>query len=493
MPMVPFLSGSYEHRSRDVSVRKCFNFYPELTGQQGKTEIVLIGTPGTETFSDLSAEFSTPDVGCRGLYYTSSGRLFAAYGGKIFEINSDGSYTYRFAVGPLASKISFADNGKYLVLADGNLFYYYNLDTNALASYTIEDDGLGTPAFSNPTVVKFLGDRFYCITKDSNKFWWSNLGIEGSREWEALSFDQPKSGADPILSMEVRQGELWMFGPRSYEVFATSTNPDAPVAKRGGSINEIGVGAPYSTAVIADQIFWLGSSRAGQNQVFVTEGYSAKRISDHAIEKILGDVDLTSSDAVGFTYQQEGHIFYVLTLISGNRTLVYDLVTGMWHERGTRRPLVNIQDRWAPLYAAYAYSRVYVGSTLGPQVLRLDLGRYKEWDDRAIVSLFQSPVYWEDLRLLQHKEFTVDLETGVGLQIGQGSDPQIMMQYSDDGGHTWSSELWTTIGKIGQYKTVASWRRLGMSRERVYRVSISDPVKRVLIGARLDAVPGRLR
>jgi hypothetical protein len=74
----------------------------------------------------------------------------------------------------------------------------------------------------------------------------------------------------------------------------------------------------------------------------------------------------------------------------------------------------------------------------------------------------------------------------------QGADPQVMLRWSDDGGHTWSSEHWASMGKIGQYYKRVIWRRLGMTvklRDRVYEVSGTDPVKIAIMGAELILSP----
>jgi hypothetical protein len=63
-----------------------------------------------------------------------------------------------------------------------------------------------------------------------------------------------------------------------------------------------------------------------------------------------------------------------------------------------------------------------------------------------------------------------------------------MLRWSDDGGHTWSREHWSSLGAIGQYNRRVFWRRLGMTqklRDRVYEVSGSDPVKVTIMGAEL--------
>jgi hypothetical protein len=92
-------------------------------------------------------------------------------------------------------------------------------------------------------------------------------------------------------------------------------------------------------------------------------------------------------------------------------------------------------------------------------------------------------------RTVQHN-LQLDCESGVGLVIGQGSDPQVMLRWSDDAGHNWSNEHWRSMGKIGATSTRVIWRRLGSTlkiRDRVYEVSGTDPVKIAIMGAELTA------
>jgi hypothetical protein len=78
----------------------------------------------------------------------------------------------------------------------------------------------------------------------------------------------------------------------------------------------------------------------------------------------------------------------------------------------------------------------------------------------------------------------------VSVATVQGVDPQAMLRWSNDGGSTWSNEHWTSIGRIGRYQNRAIWRRLGMARDRIFEVSISDPVKAVIVSANLKASVG---
>jgi len=71
--------------------------------------------------------------------------------------------------------------------------------------------------------------------------------------------------------------------------------------------------------------------------------------------------------------------------------------------------------------------------------------------------------------------------------VDPGTDPMAMLRYSNDGGHTWSSEIWRSVGKIGETEWRATWHRLGSSKNRVYELTVSDPVKWVITGANLEA------
>jgi hypothetical protein len=72
------------------------------------------------------------------------------------------------------------------------------------------------------------------------------------------------------------------------------------------------------------------------------------------------------------------------------------------------------------------------------------------------------------------------------------TDPEVMLRWSDDGGHTWSNEHWSSMGRVGEYQRRVFWRRLGMTlklRDRVYEISGTEPVKIAIMGAELILSP----
>jgi hypothetical protein len=194
------------------------------------------------------------------------------------------------------------------------------------------------------------------------------------------------------------------------------------------------------------------------------------------------------SDAVGYTYQQDGHGFYVLNFPTADRTWVYDVATQGWHERAGflngdfTRNRGNCQCNFL--------GTIIVGDFENGNIYALDLTTYADngGPQKWLRSWRALPTGQNNLKRTAQHSLQLVCETGVGLNIGQGFDPQVMLRWSDDGGHTWSNEHWASIGKIGEHGFRAIWRRLGMTqklRDRVYEVSGTDPVKIDIVGAEL--------
>jgi hypothetical protein len=250
------------------------------------------------------------------------------------------------------------------------------------------------------------------------------------------------------------------------------------------AFNDVGCAAEWSVATLGPAIFWLGDSAQGHGVVWMASTYAPQRISTHAIEYIISQMS-DISDAIGFTYQQEGHYFYVLTFPTGNRTLVYDMKTQLWHERGQWNTTTGDFDRHRARAYMFADGRHYVGDYENGNIYYLDAATYT--DNGAVIRRERTGphISYNNARIF-FKSFELDVERGVGLTAGQGSAPVLMARTSDDGGATWSNEREMSLGALGKYGTRARLNRCGMSRDRIFRVAISDPVKCVLVGAHCD-------
>lgn len=125
-----------------------------------------------------------------------------------------------------------------------------------------------------------------------------------------------------------------------------------------------------------------------------------------------------------------------------------------------------------------------VGDWENGNVYAYDLGTYSD-NGEPLIALRTCSTIQNNLEELGTMTFQLDMDTGVGLTTGQGSDPKVMLRWSKDGGKTWSNELRRTIGAIGKYANRVFWNRVGGGRRLVLEVKISDPVKRNITGALL--------
>jgi len=290
---------------------------------------------------------------------------------------------------------------------------------------------------------------------------------------------------DSIKTITTIRNDLWIMGELSTEIWYNPIGYDInnPFVKRTTFLNN-GTVATNSVATNGDNLFWLGSSAAGFGQIWMSDNYTPMKISSNSIDHMIESLN-NIKDAIGWCYTQDGHNFYVLSFNSGNKTLVYDISTKEWHERAEwdgkkyNRYIGNCHTLFNDLNL--------VGDYRNSNIYKLDLNQYTE-NSRIVRRLITGPHIHQDRQRIFFKEFEVDIERGVGLD-GKNSimvDPQAFLVMSDDGGYTWSNEYWGQIGGRGAYKTRLHWHRLGMSRDRIFRLIISDPVKIVLIGARGD-------
>ena len=469
----PLLGSSYVARSVNAADSRMVNLFPEIVAEAGKEPAFLSRAPGLR----LLASIGTGPI--RGVWAFSSDAsvAFVVSGTKLYQI--DTSYTATL-LGTIAGTgpVSMADNGTQLFVAANGPSYIYNVSTSTFAQITDTD-------FPGAVTVGYLDGYFVFNEPSSERIWVTSL-LDGS-SIDPLDFASAEGSPDGVVGLIIDHREVWIFGTNSVEVWYDAGNQDFPLARIQGAFNEIGCIAPYSIAKMDNGLFWLGADARGRGIVYRANGYTGQRISTHAVEwqiQQYGDL----SDAVAYTYQQDGHSFYVLIFPSANTTWVYDAATQAWHERAGWSNGAFTRHR-SNCQMAFN-NEVVVGDYLNGNVYAFDTnlfadnGQIQKWlrTWRAL------PTGQNNLTRTAQHSLQVDIEAGVGVDNGQGSDPQLILRWSDDGGHTWSSEHWASIGKIGEYYRRVFFRRLGMTlklRDRVYELSMTDPVRTYIMGAEL--------
>jgi hypothetical protein len=282
--------------------------------------------------------------------------------------------------------------------------------------------------------------------------------------------------------------ELWLFGELTTEVWYNTGASDFTFGRMPGVFIEHGCAAKHSVAKIDLALFWLGQDLQGKGIVFAGKNYSAERISTHALEQELRTYSRID-DAIGFSYMQEGHAFYVLTFPTANKTWCFDVATGQWAERGYLEADGTISRHRMNCHAVSGGANL-VGDWKTGLLYELDPNAYTD-NGNPILRLRSFPhIGGSDGNRVMFRQFIADMEVGDGLP-GDTADPEVRLRWSDDRGRSWGNPVVGTLGKVGEYLTSIQWQRLGYARDRVFELSWSAPVKTALNGAWVDASRAR--
>jgi hypothetical protein len=338
-------------------------------------------------------------------------------------------------------------------------------------------------AFTGGTNVDVVDNYFVYNRPDTQQFGCSNVlsPISGS-----TNFSSKDGAPDDLVTLIVDHREIYLLGETSSEVWVDQGTSPFPFNRIPGTSTQHGIVAPFSVARFGNSFAYLSKNNRGTAQIVQMNGYVPQRISTHAVENTLTGKTIT--DAVAWTYQLEGHEVYVISFPTLQLTWCYDIATQMWHKWLYTNDLGQY-ERCRGNCAAVFQGYVLVGDYANGKIYHLDRNVYTD-DGQHVKRLRRAPHLTTDLQRQYFEELQLQFQPGVGLDVGQGDDPQAMLRWSSDGGSTWSSEHWTTIGKIGKYTNRAIWRRLGTARDRIFEVTVSDPVKTVIVSANLKMTAG---
>lgn len=459
MPIVPFVGQTYQMEAVTFDNQRCLNLYPILSESgSSKSVAALRSTSGLVEFATVGSSEIRGGI-------ESANRAFFVSGDTFYEVDAGGSVTDRGTLLSQTGLVDMEENPTQIMIIDDLYGYIFNKTTNVLTQITDAD-------FPTPSDLTFQDGYFIVTEKDTAKFWIS--GLNNGTSWGSADNTTVESSPDDLVGLKSDSSNLWLFGTKTTEVFRNTGAAAFPFQRISGAIIETGCAAQRTIQEIDNALFWLGSDENGDAIVWRSNGYSAVRVSTQPIERKLAE-STNVAESYAWVYHERGHAFYCLQVKGLSTTLVFDVSTNLWHERSHRNTTTGEEEQHLGVCHVFFNQKHLVGDRLSNKIYQMSLDIYDDNGD-PIVRERISPHYDEERRLLTHSRFELDMESGVGLATGQGSDPQVMMQYSDDGGRTWSSELWNALGKIGEYKTRVRWSKLGKSRDRVYKIRISDPV-----------------
>jgi len=367
-------------------------------------------------------------------------------------------------------------------------------------------------AFSGANSVDIV-DNYFVYNKPNTQQWGASNPL--SPISQGLSFSSKDGAPDNLVSLIVDHREVYLLGEASSEVWVDVGTFPFPFQRIPGTSTQHGIAAKASVYRLGNSFAYLSRNNRGQAQVMQMNGYMPTRISTHAVEQSL--LNQYVDDAYAWTYQQEGHECYVISFPTLDLTWVYDLSTQMWH-KWLWIDTTNTFHTHRGYCSGIFQGEVLVGDRENGQIYLLDPNNYTDNGDE-IRRVRRAPHIVTDLQRQYLEELQIQFQPGVGLTgyseasndpsnaiagIGiagvaiagrnvsytVGANPQAMLRWSNDGGSTWSKEHWATIGRTGQYSNRAIWRRLGWSRDRIFEVVVTDPIKAVIVSANLKASQG---
>ncbi|MCM1964192.1 packaged DNA stabilization protein [Acinetobacter pittii] len=454
---VPFVGQSYHLKDWAVDCQRTLNLYPQSVESGNAPQVsALLPTPGLIAKHELSGPI-------RGLFPTSIG-LLAIAGSKLYLINQ----TAELISDIQGNGISYFANNRLDILIVSNPYTYtFNIASKELKILT----GGG---FLGAEDVTFLDSRFIVLNPNSDQIQWSGLL---STEFSALGYATAEASSDKLVRIFTQNGQLWLIGERTTEIWHSTGNADQPFLRVSGAYINCGCIAKNSLAQFGTGLIWLSQTDVGQGQVLLTEGYQVKRISNHSMEQEFASYERLD-DAVAYSYQQEGHSFYVLSFPTANKTWCFDGSTGMWHERSYYN-LDSQHERHRSQVHCFYKGKHYVGDHTNGTIYELSLEAETD-NGRLIMRERITPVINPQAQRLIFDELEVLI------QAGQKSnrEPIVMLDWSDDHGQTWSFERQESLGKVGGWNKRLIFRRLGQAFNRVFRLRLTDSSRLIILGAK---------
>lgn len=492
----------YRSRSVVANAQRCVNLYPEANPKDAPFPMTLYPTPG------LVTRAQGPKGAVRCEYQATTGACYAVISSNVYFVSMDFGLQLLGSIPQNTNPCYMADNGIVLVLVDGSSSGW---------CIKLSDNTFGTISSNN-----FYGadrvdclDTYFLLNRPATNQWYISLStvdftmLTAGSAFDALDIAAKTGSTDAIQSVVAVHREVWLIGRLASEVWYNNGAADFTFQAYPGAYIDHGCVARYSISVSDVFIFWLAQDRQGKGVVVKGGEYRVERISTHAIEQEINGY-AKIDDAIGYTYQQEGHLFYVLTFPSASKTWVFDESTELWHERAWINTDGTLTRHRSNCHAMF-YGKNIVGDFENGKLYEYSLSIYN--DDGVQVPRIKSLQHiLTNQNRISYSWLRVNVETGneeeienietetrylaagpsdpllteEGFWIAVTQDapvaPRMCLRYSDDGGRTYSNRRMQSLGRRGQYLTSVLFTRLGMGRDRVFEFSWSTSVKTAVSG-----------
>lgn len=460
---VPLTTSAYQARSLIAAAQRCVNLYAEKNPNDEEFPMTFYPTPGTVK----RAEFAD-GAGWRCLYTSTDNRLFGVVGRVVVLIKPDWTFQTLGNIDSFSSRCYMLDNGNQIMLVDGTAAgYTIDLGDLALAKITNE-------AFYGSSRIDLV-DGYLLLNRPGTRQWY--ISLINQTDFDSLDFASKSGSADTLVAVAATRRNVFLFGQQTTEIWNNTGGADFTFSRVSGAFIEFGCASADSIAQADGSLYWLSRSKEGQCMVLRSVNYDRERISTFAIENEFQTYSRID-DAYAYVHQMSGHIWYVLTFPTVNKTWVFDAATGEWHERATLDAAGCLNRSRAGCFSFWNGMHL-IGDYANGVIYELLLDSYT--DDGAPVRRIRSfPHLADDGNRVIYQQFQAAMEVGEG---EFGDDPEIRLRWSDTKGASWGTSISSSLGARGEYLKDCRFLRLGQARSRVFELSWSAGCPTALNGA----------
>lgn len=466
---IPFADGFYVSQSSPLLNKRVVNAYPVIPQADALSKRALLRTPGIKEFADFGSGPS------RGAIKFNDGIPYRVVSNSLLSMNSAGVITNHGTITG-SGDVSIDSNGINIAIQDPNGdSYFFTPSTNTLEL----NNNAVFLSFGQARTVAFK-DGFYLYNTDAIFFSSSVKSTNDGKDFNALDFTDAEISPDKIVAMHNNHNQLYALGETTIEVYQTIITAGFPFQRIPGALIQKGCAAKFSVVDFDNSFLFIGGDVGEQPAIWKAIGSNAQKISTSSIDQLMQKSTPDEiANARAFTYAQNGNYFAVFTV--GKHTFVYDATTSAlsgkreWHERQTGITDGNGFQVWRAIHGIKAFGKILVGDDRTGKTGELDFETKTEYGDKVERFWSTKPFSADGETIFSH-EIELSMQTGVG--DATTPDPQIRMDYSDDEGRTFVSEIAVSMGKVGEYKTRVRWSRLGsIPDNRILRFKMTDPVE----------------
>ncbi|HEV2100236.1 MAG TPA: hypothetical protein VGR45_15105 [Stellaceae bacterium] len=494
MAKSPIFGGFYQSRSKNLADNLCINLYPEIVeDKSGKSIGALYGSPGLTRIASVGLG---PVRGMNVWNSPAGDILYVVSGGQLFSLNGTLSQTALGTVPNTPSGIPSASvwNNATGTLASVALPFTPTMQVPTARPWMI-NNGEGNQLLIGFGLSLAFQDGFGLMNQPGTPTLWQSGELDLSL-WDATFFGQASGDPDNIVTIVQIRREVFCIKNGHMQIFINEGTSGFVFAELDGVYVQAGTCSPQTWVKTGEMLMGIAQlqdvSEGGATVCVMLNPYSPQRVSDHSMERIWQTYPLSAvQNAFAYAYEQEGHLWYVVTF-PGEATWAYDVLESqalgvpLWTQRAAWNPTTGLFGPHQGNCFAFFNGLPLVGDSQNGNIYALDLnaqtdnGAQRRWvrSWRALPGASDDPVQFHYLR--------VDMQTGIG--VPDGTNPQCVLTWSDDGGHSWSNEMIRAVGPPGATAQRVLFQRLGATRrnhglDRIFKLESSDQFPVAIIGA----------